>query len=747
MSTPLTIFCDRIIRYSFYALFVVVPLAFTNNTSELFELNKMWLTWGLTIIITVAWITKMALTREIRIQRTPLDIPILLFLLSQLIATIFSLDTRVSLWGYYSRFNGGFLSLLSYAILYYAFVTNFNLRNVVTSLKVILGTGIAVALWGFPSHFGYDPTCLLFRGTLDVSCWTEAFHPTVRIFSTLGQPAWLAAYFAVLIPITTAIALWYAQKTFDAKKKLSALLKNYWFVGFFLITTLFYLDLLYANTRGGFLAFWAANAVFWGVLFLNKLLPVKRYIQYFILFNGLFLLCNFFSGTPLRQLDIFTLSRVESLFSREQQAPTPAQAPAPAGGTESGNIRLFVWEGAINAWKANPIFGTGVETFAFAYYLHRPVGHNTTSEWDYLYNKAHNEYLNYLTTTGIVGLATYLSIIALFLFKTATNIVPKKENKAPVQKDLLSPLLLIAFPASFVSILISNFFGFSVVMINLFFFFLPAFYFFFANSLDEKKSYLFSFGNKNTNTLIHINPYQWTVITISSLLGLYFLFLLLRFWQADTAYALGYNLSRAGDVQGAYTNLSKAVAIRPNEPVFKDEFAINLASFGTALYQNNNATSGAQLATQAIAFSDEVTTNHPNNVTYWKSRVRIFYLLSQIDPQYNKPALEAIEQAAILAPTDAKVQYNLGVLYGQNGDTQKAIDTLTRTIQLKPDYRDPYFARGLFYRQLAVGTGEQVINEEAQQNAVKDMQYILKNIDPTDESAKTTLRGWGEEVK
>src|SRR3989344_6972495 len=118
--------CNRVIEYSFYALFLLVPLAFTSATSELFELNKMWLVWALTIIITSSWLIKMVFQRRILLCRTPLDIPIVLFLFFQIISTIFSLDPHVSLWGYYSRFNGGLLSIISYILLYYAFLSNFN---------------------------------------------------------------------------------------------------------------------------------------------------------------------------------------------------------------------------------------------------------------------------------------------------------------------------------------------------------------------------------------------------------------------------------------------------------------------------------------------------------------------------------------------------------------------------------------------------------------------------------------------
>jgi len=85
-----------------------------------------------------------------------------------------------------------------------------------------------------------------------------------------------------------------------------------------------------------------------------------------------------------------------------------------SGGTESGTIRKIVWTGALRIWQANPknfLIGTGPETFAQAYYQYRPLEHNQTSEWELLYNKAHNEFLNYLVTTGILGLGSYIVLL------------------------------------------------------------------------------------------------------------------------------------------------------------------------------------------------------------------------------------------------------------------------------------------------------------------------------------------------
>lgn len=743
-------------EYGFYGLFFLVPLFFTNNTSELFELNKMWLTWGLSVLIIGAWLTKMIAERRFFVQRTPLDIPLALFLLSQLISTIFSLDQRVSFWGYYSRFNGGFLSLLTYVLLYFAFVSNSTREQVLRILKISLFSGLLVALWGLPSHFGYDPTCLMFRGTFDVSCWTDAFKPTVRIFSTLGQPAWMAAYMALLAPLAVTFFLRIAGQKIDRPQFtiLNSLFtkKSLLFaLGALLLACLFYLDLLYTDTRAGFIAFWLGNILFWVVLWWKKVFPVKKFLSYLVIANLLFLFFNFTSGTPIAQLNKLSLKNLHHTASKTTAATPPSgtSQSLDTGITDSGAIRLLVWRGAIDIWKAHPLFGSGVETYAFAYYKHRPAAHNMTSEWDYLYNKAHNEYLNYLATTGAVGLGTYLLLLGVFSFIFLRSLFPREDKQSTEQAASVNPVpgfrvLSIGLFAGWGTILITNFFGFSVVIMNLYLFLIPAFYFFLNGLLNPKRSLVKAFGAKEKHA--HIGPYQWTGITVVALVALYCLIFLVRFWQADTAYALGSNLDRAGQFQQAYPLLAHAVQIKPQEPVYQDEYSINLATLGTALMESNEATTGAQLSQQAIQLSNDIVAHHPNNVVFWKSRVRIFYLLSQVDPQYLSSALAAIEKAHELAPTDAKISYNLGVLYGQNNKIQQAIDTLTETIKLKPDYRDPYYARALFYHQEAVDSNGNVIKPELQQKAVADLQFILTHIGK-DEQAQKMLDSWGGRAK
>lgn len=147
------------------------------------------------------------------------------------------------------------------------------------------------------------------------------------------------------------------------------------------------------------------------------------------------------------------------------------------------------------------------------------------------------------------------------------------------------------------------------------------------------------------------------------------------------------------------------------------------------------------MAQEAIDTSDQLTSDHENNIVFWKTRTKIFYTLSQIDTRYLPNALQSIEKAAELAPNDASISYNLGVLYGQNNDIKKGIGVLENTIKLKPNYQDAHFALGLFYREDAVDEKGKVVNQDYQQKAVMQMQYIIDHF-PNNSNAKDALKSW-----
>jgi len=694
MARVITI-CNKAIEYLFYALFFFVPLTFLPVTSELFEFNKMILTYALTVLIGTFWAIKMVASGQFRVQRTPLDIPILLFLASQVISTILSIDVHTSIWGYYSRSNGGLLSIISYIFLYYALASNFTAPMIKRLLLISLISGAVVAFYGVLEHFG-----------IDKDKWVQDVQN--RVFSTLGQPNWLAAYLSILIPISIAFSVQNSKfKIFNFKLQLLTF-------NFALLTILFYLTLLYTKSRSGFVGLWVGLIFFLGYLWLTKnkqFLNLKSYIIILLLFGSI----TFIVGSPFEQLRPFTLDSIRSRLEQQstindQQSTKPQGTVLETGGTESGEIRKIVWQGAIDIARHYPLFGSGVETFAYSYYQYRPVAHNLTSEWDFLYNKAHNEYLNYAATTGIFGLGSYFIMIITFII-----FILKKRGA--------NSLLVTGLLASYLSILVSNFFGFSVVVTNLFFFLIPAFVFVLNGSLNpEKESEI-----RNNESWLRWIGILAILVTCYLLLATLF-----RIWSADTDYALGKQYNRAGEYEQAYDYLINARQRRPDEPLFADELAVNNTALALTKLEQNQSTAAANFAAEAVQQSSYTIKTSPNNPTFWRSRIRVFTALSQMDEKYYAGALDAAQKSIELSPTDPEILYNYALILAQTGKVDEAILQLKKAQNLKTDYREPVYALGILYHEL----GGDYLNL-----AISQMEKLVK-IASTDSQAQEKLIDW-----
>jgi putative inorganic carbon (HCO3(-)) transporter len=669
------------------------PFVFTWVNQELFEFNKMLVVYAFDIAVFLLWGLQVLLHKKLSILPSKLAPFLGIFFLSQLVSTVFSLDHRTSILGYYSRFNGGLLSLMSYLLIFFLALQSIRKKYLPLFIESLLISGFLLSLYAIPEHFGHSVSCLLISHQFDVNCWRETVQ--LRIFGTFGQPNWLAAYMAMLLPLNL---LWFERSW---QKGPSALASQI----FWLVTLLSnFATILFTQSRSGLLAAAAAWLLFWGSQIVQKLLHKalqwKRIWPSFLLSSlALGVLFLFFGSIYTPSLS--QLLQNKTVSQNSTLAETEKSSSIEEGGSASSEIRKVVWTGAFRIWQRYPLFGSGVETFAYSYYLDRPVEHNLLSEWNLLYNKAHNELLNYLANSGAFGLLSYLSIfvaLAFFLWQAA------RENKLS-QKS-------IAFASSLLAMFVSNFFGFSTVMVNLLFFLLLAFLCIENEWFDEKKKKSWQWQFK-----------AWQQLLLGLLLSLFALFAwrwVWRTWYADYQFTAGQNAFENSDYQNALNKIQTAIELSPKEALFYDQLATDYGILATLL-ADQDASASAELASTAVKLSTYALTLNPHHLNFYKSQVSLYVQLGKLDPSYYLRAISTLQTAITLAPSDAKLYYNLSLLQAMTGQTNSALATMQKAVDLKSNYAQ---ARN----QLA----EMLIAQGRLSEAAEQYQAILEQINPND---------------
>ncbi|HZZ98461.1 MAG TPA: tetratricopeptide repeat protein [Candidatus Saccharimonadia bacterium] len=676
----------KTVIFLFHALVILVPLFFSSKTDELFEFNKIILTYLIAALILGAWVSRMILEKKWIFKRTPFDLPVVLFLVSQVIATIFSMHMRTSWFGYYSRFNGGLLSILTYVMLFYAFVSNIKRTELKSFLNSMLYGAFATALYAIPEHFGHSFSCSVFGHGFNDDCWIQDVR--ARVFGTFGQPNWLSAYMIMMIPVGIAFVLenW--------KRPLQAVLYSVFVASFFMTA-------LFTGSRSGLFGL-ILGLILFAVLYTIYMLTAPATKQLakgaglkqallpagvmLIIFAVLFQVYGA-TFTPTVNATIEKLQHMTGLMlprkalnqdvaQQEQRNATSSGAPAPGGsqievgGTESGVIRGIVWQGAIKIWQSSPKnfwIGSGVETFAYSYYLQRPLAHNMTSEWDFLYNKAHSEIINYLATTGILGTGTYLLMIGWVYVWTLLALRRHRE---------VNPAFPIAWLAAYTGLHVSNFLGFSTVVVSILFYLVPAFILIDLNTEnDQEKPRHMAISNKQ---IIGIGAVFLAV--------LYCLFVVITWWRADASYTKAKTFAQASSVVPSIQAYEEAIQLSPNEALFHDDYSTLLGNIAVGLAQQGEATQAAQFAQKAVIESDRVLTLNPVHLNFYKSRARLFITLASLDANFLTEADNTFTQAEKLAPTDPKLVYNQAVIRAEFGKTQEALALVQKALEMKPDY-------------------------------------------------------------
>ncbi len=379
----------EIVKRPFWTLLCILvfltPLVMSNSTNELFEFPKMFLVYFMGIGLFSLLLTSLVL------KRSKVYLPsvvITAFLLSNIVSTIFSSHLYTSVWGYYTRFNGGLVSIVVFAAIYFVCKNRLRFDEYVSLMKAGAVTVLPVGVIGIMQHFGWG---------------TEIVD---RVYSTFGQPNWLAQYLVMVLPFV----LYFFITGF------SLLWGSIFIVGFSC--------LWFTYSMSGIIGFAVVTLVFLGIGIYKKIFSKMAFIKFSAIYLVCFLIAvsspGLFGGKLADTFKVLNKAEVgPDVTGAVGNNNTPTQPNPHDTGykvSDPGLIRFGLWQGTLNLFLSSPkvfLIGAGPETFPYAFQPFRPASLNYTSEWDFVFNKPHNYYLEILTETGLLGFLAYV----LLLFK------------------------------------------------------------------------------------------------------------------------------------------------------------------------------------------------------------------------------------------------------------------------------------------------------------------------------------------
>lgn len=360
-------------RWVLRAGIFLLPLAFLPGIVDEFVLPKLLLARLLVIILAILLLIGWSLQRAITWRRTPLDWPLLAFIGSAALSSVFAVNQMVAIFGTYSRWEG-LLTIVTYALLFWLavqFISGEGDARGLTWSVLLSGYIVAVAAV-LQSGFG-----LLGGGYFTLA------NGAIRADVTLANPDFLGIFLAMLLPV--ALAKLISQRPLYSRILAANLV----------VVLAVALILTYAR------AAWIGALI--GTFVVLSLRRGRFHAWPGLTFGAALLIAvALIAGAKATQTSNNQAGVVNTIYAR---VVSIADLSA---GTESG--RLQIWRDTVPLIASRPILGYGPDNFGLVF-----PQFATANQQGILWDKAHEEVLGTAATQGIVGVLAYAWIMVAFV--------------------------------------------------------------------------------------------------------------------------------------------------------------------------------------------------------------------------------------------------------------------------------------------------------------------------------------------
>lgn len=733
---------NQIILWSLTLLVFLIPLFFLPFNPRVTEFSKQLLLFALVLIAYLAWFAKGIINKKLTVRRTPLDIPILSFLIIYLLATVFSIDRITSILGSYSQGAGSLIAVVFYVLLYFIVVSNINTSKKIIQLYASFLCSLAILV------------IFVFLQIFNIFILPFEFTK-INSFNPVGSISSLVVFLSFAAVIATAFLL-------KARMKL---------IFHILILILLAADLFLLNI-------------------------INSITGYYLLILSTFILLGFGIAKSKKQiakkwLVVPGILLIISIFSATLGIPSVIKGNLPSEVSLSRKLsweiaRRTVWSGFFRF-----LFGSGPETFSYDFSQYRPESFNQNIVWNLRFNRANNAYLEFIATTGILGILAYTVITLITIGSSSLVLIeskkkrkrftierfqkdksqdlemdkpqaqqpqkdeeqkkeipilkePREEEKAdwrrPPPKSFRSPQDIVDLKSKNVNeeeedeekeevikqkphsdfLILGTIAGWASLLLALF-----------LTSANTTIHFLFWLSLALIMSLITIYRPQefkksklsfkaspkyalllsFTFVIALSVVTILFTYLG-RIYLADIYHQRGLEKNLEQKYNEGVPYFARAIRLNKYRPLYHLSLAQNYlaqANIEAAKGENANIESIQILIANSINQSKKATDMAPHNVNFWEARGQIYENTTVYSNDANEWVIKSYRRAGELEPTNPVFETKLARAYMTNAslsegeeqeqDYNKAHDALKRAIELKPDYLAAHFYLALVFER------------------------------------------------
>jgi tetratricopeptide (TPR) repeat protein len=708
---------DFALEIFFLILVFLAPTVFDRRIGIVFSGTKTAVIRVLVLIVLTIWASKILIFREHKFIRAKLDWPVVSYMLACTIATLTSVHVLVSFMGFYGRYEG--LSTIYVWGLLYFIVTNF-IKTKEQFRRIFIASITAATLmsiYGIIQRLGTDPyswggviTWQRVIATIGQPNFLAAYVIMSFFFGLSflvmdkrrpmketadGKPkhnfkkrdrlvdlvieqltillpfigvstAFLVMIYAVnttnflLLVISWAVITTLAMIFVFASRDIEPMvLDGLLFVSLPLI----YICILFTQSRGGLLAFFAAGVLF--IMLAKRESILKNWVKLCALAGILFLI-SFFTFTSAQFSPIKRFAeevKVEGESVQEKINP----ATEKIAGLElkgAAGSRIETWKSAFKLISDRPVFGVGPEVLKMVFPKYETELFRFKEAFHVKQDRCHNEVFDVGVTKGLASFIIYIWLIFTF-YKLGLD---KSRNDPDADFQIYNVGIIAAATSYF----IQNQFSFGVVAISTLLWIMfgmvsvPKLH-------DDDELSLPKFSG------VSLSHVPWlSVAAVFVALGVLWHLSTIQF-RADRLYKSGKVYIERNMLDKALVDFRKSLEISPYEGGAMTYFGITHLNIARSVPDKR------EWHEKAVAVLSRASLADPYNADNFYILGKSFITLHGLGaPNSLERSFESSNRAIAIDPFYAEAYHNRGIVYEASGDFEKAIVEYKKAFMINP---------------------------------------------------------------